>query len=283
MSIVYGKAFDRNGIIYPLEALARAEAEDLHAKFYALKARMENWSSGKQILKAHIVSTWVSELVHHAAMLDAVEKLIGPDILCWSASFFAKEAKNSSYVGWHQDITYWGLEPAEKVVTVWLGLTDAKQDNGCMCCIPGSHLESPREHECKAGTNNMLMGAQEVALSEADNARMTVVELEPGEFSIHHARLLHGSYGNHSSRARVGISINYMATEVRQAGTEIPDYATLVRGVDRFGHFTLEPRPQSDFDETAIAAYRTSIQSPGGLGRVNDENPVTYINLAAIV
>ena len=192
--------FEDEGIIYPIRILGHSEAVALQPRYEALRDRMADWSTAKQLPKSYLVSPWVNDLVRHPKILDAVESLLGPDILCWAATFFAKEPNNTGFVGWHQDITYWGLEPGDKVVTAWLALTDAKPDNGCMCFVPGTHNSGMRNHEFNPGSGNMLAGDQEVILSSDEEKHIQHVELEPGEMSIHHSRLLHGSVGNTSSR-----------------------------------------------------------------------------------
>ena len=262
--------FQENGITFPLQALPASDAAKLVTAFYALARRMEGWTDGPQILKSHLVSTWVCELVHNSKILDAVENLIGPDILCWAATFFAKEPETDGYVGWHQDIHYWGLKPAEQVVTVWLGLTDAHRDNGGMFCIPGSHQEGDKVHQQYPDSDNMLLGSQQVDISEHDLGRSISVDLQPGQFSVHHSRLLHGSYGNLSQRPRIGLSINYISTAVKQQGNSGCDSAMLVRGKDHFGNFKLEPRPEADFDPAGIAAYKEALLTPSGIGGADD-------------
>ncbi|MDH3693867.1 MAG: phytanoyl-CoA dioxygenase family protein, partial [Gammaproteobacteria bacterium] len=249
--------------------------------YQVLRDRMADWSTAKQLPKSYLVSTWVNNLMRHPTILDAVESLLGPDILCWAATFFAKEPNNAGFVGWHQDITYWGLKPGDKVVTAWLALTDAKSDNGCMCTIPGTHKASLRKHEFHPGSDNLLAGDQEVILSAEEEQNIQHIELEPGEMSIHHSRLLHGSVANTSSRPRVGLSINYFAVEVRQTIPNVTDSATLVRGQDR-GHFALEPRPEADFDAASIAAYKKFIQSQSGLGAYDDRAASAHAKLEAI-
>ncbi len=261
--------FEDQGIVYPIRVLEITEATELQLRYETLRDRMANWSTAKQLPKSYLVCNWVNDLMHHPVILDAVESLLGPDILCWAATFFAKEPHNAGFVGWHQDITYWGLEPAEKVVTTWLALTDAKTDNGCMCVIPGTHQGGLRKHEFKPGAGNMLAGDQEVILTAGEQKKIQHIELEPGEISIHHSRLLHGSVGNSSSRPRIGLSINYFAAEVRQTIPGVRDSAILVRGKDR-GFFELEPRPKTDFDADSIAAYKKYIQSQSGLGVYDD-------------
>jgi chlorinating enzyme len=264
------KEFQENGIVFPVQAISSSEASSLVPEFYALANRMGDWTEGPQIPKSHLVSTWVCELVHNNAVLDVVENLIGPDILCWAATFFAKEPQTDGYVGWHQDIHYWGLEPAEQVVTAWLGLTDAHRDNGGMFCIPGSHQKGDRDHQQYPDSDNMLLGSQEVDISEEELSRSIPVDLEPGQFSVHHARLLHGSYGNLSRRPRIGLSINYISTAVAQRANGGRDSAMLVRGNDSFGNFSLESRPEADFDQASLSVYKTALLTPSGIGGADD-------------
>ncbi len=263
--------FDQLGVVFPATALSPEAASALLPRYYELKSRTQNWVAGAQILKSHLVSTWVAELIRDAEILDVVEEILGPDILCWTASFFAKEPHSAGYVGWHQDISYWGLDPAERVVTAWLGLTDAQPDNGCMCVIPGTHNGPTKDYIHAPGSENMLLAAQEMQLSPTEQDSVLPVALNAGQFSVHHSRLIHGSYGNESSRPRVGLSINYVATDVSQTMNEGSDFATLVRGVDNFGKFSLEERPSNDFDDAAIAQYRKSILAPSGIGGTNNE------------
>ncbi len=262
--------YRRDGLVFPLRALEAAEAAELVLKFEALRRRMDGWSAGAQILKPHLVSTWAADLVRHPRLLDAVEDLIGPDILCWTATFFAKRAESPGFVGWHQDLTYWGLEPADKIVTAWLGLTESRRENGCMRVVPGSHAQAGRAQTHAPGIGNMLMSEQDIALGEHELASALDVELQAGEFSIHHAWLVHGSQANPSPRPRIGLSINYMAAEARQAVGAQRDSAMLVRGADAHGHFDLEPQPQADFDDAARAAHRKAMASPSGVGRAGD-------------
>ncbi len=274
--------FQNNGITFPLQALSASDASSLVPAFYALAQRMEGWTDGAQILKSHLVSTWVCALVHNSKILNAVEDLIGPDILCWAATFFAKEPETDGYVGWHQDIHYWGLEPAEQVVTVWLGLTDAHRDNGGMFYIPGSHQEGDKVHQQYPDSDNMLLGSQQVDISKDDLARSIAVDLQPGQFSVHHARLLHGSYGNLSQRPRIGLSINYVSTAVKQRSNGGRDSAMLVRGKDQFNNFNLEPRPEADFAPTGIAAYKAALLTPSGIGGADDSIYNKQPNLSRI-
>ncbi len=259
-----------NGVVYPLTALQQDEALSLIPRFMEIKERMSGWTASKQILKAHLVSTWVNEITRNSRILDAVECLLGPNILLWGATFFAKEPNLSLHVGWHQDLLYWGLQPPDGVLTVWLALSDALEDNGAMQVICGSHVDGFRQHSNSFDGNNMLMSDQNAELTKDDLKRRITVELLPGQFSIHHSMVLHGSGPNTSDRSRIGLSINYISTDVIQLKNQGQDAAMLVRGTDYYRHFEQEQAPSAEFTPEAISQYRKSITMPSGLATVDD-------------
>jgi hypothetical protein len=119
--------------------------------------------------KTHLLFTWADELVHHPAILDAVADVIGPDILCWTTNFFIKEPSSAGFVSWHQDSTYWGLDPAD-VVTAWVAFTDATPENGYMQFIPGTHTVEQLPHLDTFHRDNLLSRGQEIAV-EVDKQR----------------------------------------------------------------------------------------------------------------
>ncbi len=203
-------------------------------------------------IKSHLVFGCLDELVHRPAVLDAVEDLLGADILAWSSSIFAKDPADPGYVSWHQDVAYWGLEPPN-VVTAWLALTGSTPENGCMRVVPGSHLGPVEAHRDTYAPHNMLSRGQEIAAG-VDEARARDVALLPGQMSLHHVKLFHASPPNASGRRRVGFSIRYIPAEVRQVRGEA-DSATLVRGADRDAHFEPEPRPAAEFDEGRLVLH----------------------------
>ncbi len=270
------------GIVYPLTAISEREAESLIDRFRELQERMDGWTNSRQLLKVHLVSKWVYELATHRRVLDAVEGILGGNILLWGATFFAKKPNHTFHVGWHQDLLYWGLQPADGVLTVWLGLTDASRDNGAMQVVRGSHRQGIREHDNSCDENNMLMSSQNSALTEQDEPFRDSVELRPGQFSMHHSMVLHGSGPNHSARPRIGLSINFISTEVVQRNNDGVDRAMLVRGVDHYGHFDLESPPDADFSSASIAQFRESIVVPSGLATMDDMR-ASLINFDNIV
>ncbi len=246
-------AFARNGYHFPLRALSADQALAYRRKLEHSEATLGGPLRGALRSKPHLIFTWANDLIRLPAILDAVEDILGPNLLVWSTSFFIKEARDPSYVSWHQDSTYWGLSHPD-VVTAWVALSVSTVENGCMRVIPGSHLKDQLPHQDTFAENNLLTRGQEVMV-EVDEADAVDVELQPGEFSLHHVRLVHGSDPNNADYRRIGYAIRYIPTYVRQ--TEGPrDCATLVRGVDNYNHFDMEPVPKADLDPEAVALHR---------------------------
>ena len=243
--------YREQGYYAPVRVMPRTEADALRGKLEAFEAGA-GAMAGKLRHKSHLLFTWLNDLVRHPNILDAVEDVIGPNILCWGSSFFIKEPRNPGFVSWHQDLTYWGLEPAD-VVTAWVALSDSTAENGAMRVVPGTHLMAQVPHRDTFRPENLLSRGQEIMV-EVDEREARMLELEAGEMSLHHVRLIHGSDPNPSGLRRIGFAIRYIPTTVRQvAGSH--DHATLVRGVDTYGHFEPEERPNADMSERAVAFH----------------------------
>src|SRR6185312_3616744 len=162
------------------------------------------------------------------------------------------EKRNSAYVSWHQDSTYWGLEPPD-IVSAWVAFSDSTPENGAMRVIPASHKLDQVPHRDTFARDNLLSRGQEIMV-DVDERQAVTLELAAGEMSLHHVRLIHGSDPNPSDLRRIGFAIRYIPTYVRQvAGSH--DTATLVRGTDRYGNFELEPRPDADCSPEAVAYH----------------------------
>jgi chlorinating enzyme len=202
--------------------------------------------------KSHLLFSWIGDLIRESRIVEAVADLHGPDLLCWTTNFFIKEANNPAFVSWHQDSTYWGLSRPD-VVTAWVAFTPSHRANGAMEFIPGTHTSDQIPHRDTFSKNNLLTRGQEVAV-EVDTTRARTIELRPGEMSLHHVRLVHGSPPNPSNDRRIGFAIRYIPTSVQQVAGE--DSATLVRGADHYHHFELEPRPAQDMDPEFVALHK---------------------------
>jgi len=245
------RQYNEFGYYAPVPALTTAEAGAIRDKLERFEADA-GVLAGKLRHKSHLLFTWLNDLIRHPRILDAVEDIIGPNILCWGSSFFIKERHDRSFVSWHQDSTYWGLDPAD-VITAWVALSDSTAENGAMRVIPGSHKLDQIPHRDTFRPDNLLSRGQEIMV-EVDEREARMLELNAGEMSLHHVRLIHGSDPNPSGKRRIGFAIRYIPTYVRQAvGTH--DTATLVRGVDTHHHFGAEQRPDADMSDAAQAYH----------------------------
>lgn len=244
--------YREQGFLSPVRVISEAEALALRAKLETIEDAMGGPLRGDLRHKTHLLFPFLAELVRHPQILDAIEDLLGPDILCWSSNFFIKEAADPAFVSWHQDSTYWGLSTPD-VATAWVALTASTAENGAMAMVPGSHRFDQMPHRDTFDRHNLLTRGQEIAV-EVDEAKAVVLKLLPGEMSLHHVRTVHGSAPNPTFDRRIGFAIRYIPTRLRQLEGE--DSATLVRGGDRFHHFAHEPRPKIDMDPEMLALHR---------------------------
>jgi len=240
------------GYFFPLPLLRPEEVSALRGKLEAFEASQGHPIEGAQRSKSHLLFKWLDDLMRDARILDAVEDLIGPDILCWNSIFWIKEAHSPSFVSWHQDLRYWGLD-CDDLVTAWVALSPATVESGCMRVLPGSHRKELLPHADTYDSANMLTRGQEIAV-EVDEAATVTMALQPGEMSLHNVRLAHASGPNRSGDRRIGVSFHYMPTRSRQLVGEW-DSAALVRGEDRYHHFAQAPVPTRDMDPDAVAFH----------------------------
>lgn len=249
------ESYKRDGFYFPVPALSQDEVAYFRGKLEAHERETGAPLQGNMRHKAHLLFTWVDELVHHPKILDAAEDVLGPDLLCWTTNFFIKEANSPGFVSWHQDAFYWGLD-RDEVMTAWVALSPANLESGCMKFMPGSQTQAHIEHVDTFHKDNLLSRGQEIAV-KVDDAKAVNCILKPGEMSLHHVKLVHGSEPNRSNDRRIGLAIRYIPTTVRQL--KVRDSATLVRGVDREHNFDPEPRPRKDLDEAALAAHADAV------------------------
>jgi ectoine hydroxylase-related dioxygenase (phytanoyl-CoA dioxygenase family) len=242
--------YRRDGYVCPVAALSTDEAADVRNTIEAFERRSGLVAGHVIRNKGHLKLMRLYELIRHPVILDAVESVLGPDILVWGSSLFVKEAADPAYVAWHQDSYYWGLEP-DDVVSAWIALYPSTLENGAMRVIPGSHRMAQMAHKKSAKDSaNMLFTHEELA-EDVDESRAVDFVLAQGEMSLHHVKILHGSPPNRSRGRRMGYAIRFVAPHVRQRGDM--NSATLVRGQDRYGYFAPEPVPTRDMDPEITA------------------------------
>ncbi len=245
--------YNDDGYLCPVPAIGAAQAQDAVRRLEALETVIGHGLTRDQNLKPHLFLKWASDIVTHPAILDAVEALIGPDILCWSGRFFVKNPGDGGFVSWHQDSTYWGLSAAEEILTAWVALAPTTVANGAMKVVPGTHKRQIEPHR-ENGANNMLLRGQEIAV-DVDEARAVHLILGAGEMSLHHNRIFHGSDQITSDTRRMGFAIRYIPAWVRQT-TGLEDSALLVRGKsDPRNNFVMEQTPRFDLDPDGVMLH----------------------------
>ncbi|MBM3492167.1 MAG: phytanoyl-CoA dioxygenase family protein [Alphaproteobacteria bacterium] len=249
-------AFWRDGFHFPVRVMNAADALGYRRQLEAYEATTGQPIQSNMRHKVHLLFRWAQDLARHPAILDAIEDVLGPNIFCWTTNFFIKEANTSSFVSWHQDATYWGLDP-DDVVTAWVALSDCPVESGAMKLVPGSHRWPQLQHVDTFHKDNLLSRGQEIAV-EVDDATGVMVPLKAGEVSLHHVKLVHGSGPNTTGDRRIGLAIRYIPPHVRQL--KVRDSATLVRGVDTHGYYDCEPAPKADLDAAALAAHKDAVE-----------------------
>ena len=200
----------RDGCIFPVRVMSEADAKAIRARLEAFEKETGGPLKGSLRHKSHLLFSWLGDLVRQEKIVDAIEDLYGPNLLCWTTNFFIKEAHNPAFVSWHQDSTYWGLDRPD-VVTAWIALTESNEANGAMGFIPGTHTSDQIPHRDTFAKDNLLTRGQEVAV-DVDEKKAVTITLKPGEMSLHHVRLVHGSPPNPSNDRRIGFAIRYIPT-----------------------------------------------------------------------
>lgn len=251
------KHYRRDGYVSPVRMLSADEAADYRREVEVVEATMGGELTGVRRTKFYLRFPWAHRLATHKAILDAVEDLIGPDIMLYHNIAWLKNPGDENYVSWHQDNTYFGHAPCD-VLTVWVALSPATPDGGCMRILPGTHklgqlpLTTP-----DAGVGNMLSSGQTVDF-DTETIEPDCMALASGEASIHHAFAIHGSPPNLTEDRRLGLTFIYHPPELRQLG-EVRTSALLVRGEDNFGNFEAEQPPLAADDPATIARHERAV------------------------
>ena len=205
--------YEEDGFCYPIRVISEREAAVHLARVVEMEEAGED--RGRFLRsKAHLACRFIDELARTPAILDWVERILGPDILLWGSTCFVKAPRSPSYVSWHQDLNYWGLDRTDEV-SAWIALSESNEANGCMRFVPGSHRRGPITHDDTFELDNMLTRGQELAV-EVDDEEAVPVCLAPGEMSLHHGRMFHSSGPNTSNRWRAGLALRYITPSTRQ-------------------------------------------------------------------
>jgi non-haem Fe2+, alpha-ketoglutarate-dependent halogenase len=248
------------GYLFPLPALSADELRECNQGLARFEHRLgspmteadRKWRSA-----GYVFLPWVDALVRHPRILDAIESVIGPDILVYTSTFFIKEARSPTFAAWHQDATYFGLEPHEHV-TAWVALTEAGSEAGCMEVVSSQGKPGQLRHAA-LGLAHSINGGGQAIVEPFDQEGVVAMALHAGEFSMHHTLARHRSAPNRAAHRRIGLGISYIPAHVRTIGSYRLS-ALLVRGRDTGGHFDLLPRPERELDLAALERHEQFYQ-----------------------
>lgn len=241
--------YHQQGFLAPVDVMSEDEAAACLRQLQAAETGYPAELNAENRNNPHLALQFLDELVHHPVILDVVEDLIGSDFALWGSVLFIKEGRSKHFVSWHQDATYMGIEPHD-FVTPWLALTPSNLETGCMSMIPGSHLDSIQPHDETFHEDNILTRGQQIP--GVDESSAVDLILKPGQMSLHHARTIHGSRPNRSTRRRAGFAIQaYVPAGGRQL---LGDNLWLpIRGDFMQPDFVELARPRANMDAAALA------------------------------
>lgn len=254
LSVEQVEFYEKNGYLCPINVFSDRETRkfrrwfDEYTEQNQLRLKQLDPRQRRSVYGyTHLTLPWVYEMVSHPNVLDAVEGTIGPNILVWESSWFVKFPNDPAFISWHQDGAYWGLQPPQ-VTTAWIALSSSTPENGCMQVMPGTQNLTLAQRDTYA-KDNLLARGQEIAVG-VDVASAVSLVLAPGQMSLHHIGIAHGSEANRSDHPRIGIAIRYIAPEVVQKSVE-RQMVQLVRGSDKYRHFDIVGPPG---DKKSVAA-----------------------------
>ena len=220
--------YNDKGYVAPIDVLSIQEANEIREEIELIEKKWPNALEGLGRNYVHMISPIFNKVCLNNKILDAVESLIGKNILICGTTLFIKNAKEKGFVSFHQDAKYIGLEP-HNWVTAWIAVTDSNEENGCMRMWPGSHKGNLKDHEQKFDEGNLLTRGQtikNVPIEETDP-----IVLKAGQMSLHHPTVIHGSGLNKSKDRRIGFVVqSYIGSNVDQVLGKI--YVQKARGED---------------------------------------------------
>ena len=238
------------GFISPVKIMSEQDALLIKDELEQVEADFPNEINAESRNNLHLSFTFLDALAHNTIIVDAMEDLIGPNISLWASVMFIKEPSSKHYVSWHQDATYMGLDALD-FPTPWIALSPSNRETGCMTMISGSHKTKIQEHEDTFAKNNILTRGQ--AIQNVDESKAVDLILRPGEMSIHHGAVIHGSQPNNSNQRRIGFSLqSYMPNNVKQIiGRNIWTHVRGIKRDDMDG--ILLDRPKFNMDPNTVA------------------------------
>ena len=241
--------YNEQGFVACVDVMSEDEADSYRQRLEQAERDHYPHINPEKRNNAHLCFTFLDELAHHPRIVGAAEDLIGPDISLWASVLFIKEPSSPHFVSWHQDATYMGMSNND-FVTPWLALTPSNRETGCMSMIPGSHNGHIRQHIDTFGEQNILTRGQQVA--DVNDAGAVDLILRPGQMSLHHGEVIHGSQPNRSQQRRIGFALqSYMRPDVMQVVGD--NYWLDIQGNNERGPDSVSlSRPQTDASQESV-------------------------------
>ncbi|HEU4796514.1 MAG TPA: phytanoyl-CoA dioxygenase family protein [Pyrinomonadaceae bacterium] len=229
--------YANDGLLFPIRVLSAAEAVRYRD---ALEQVAQSCGEGyrRRFDNLHLFFPWAYRLATEEQLLDVVESILGSDLVIDGTLVFYKPPQDSSYASWHQDSVYsgWHLTPS---VSAWIALTPSEPANGCMRAVPGSHKDGLLDHDTVSGDPNLLNRRGERLRMDVDESQAVDIVLQPGEMSLHHTNLVHGSKPNGSDGPRIGFIVRFVTSQTTNREREV----MRVRGNADCSHLRLAPPP----------------------------------------
>ena len=242
------KQYEDEGFVSPINIFSKDKAKEIRNEIELIENHMPEELDNSGRYNAHLISPLLDEVTHDSKILDAVQSLIGENILVCGTTLFIKNPNEKGFVSYHQDAKYIGLEPLNWV-TAWVAITDSNEKNGCMRMWSGSHKDNLKEHDEKFNNGNLLTRGQTVKNVPKDET--TPLILEAGQMSLHHPTVVHGSELNKSNDRRIGFVIqSYISTNVKQVLGK--NSVQLARGTDEYNYHEKINRPVSLMDPNDV-------------------------------
>ena len=242
------KNYEDQGFLAPIDVLSLEEAKEIKKEIEHIEKKWPEELVGLGRNNIHYISPVFDKICHNSKILDAVESIIGKDILVGGTTLFIKDPDKKGFVSWHQDAKYIGFEPYNWV-TAWLAITDANEENGCMRMWSGSHKHELKYHNQKFDENNLLTRGQTIENVPYNETKPVI--LKSGQMSLHHPAIVHGSGLNKSNDRRIGFVIqSYIGANVNQVLGKM--YVQQARGEDHYKYHEHVERAQELMSQSGI-------------------------------
>ena len=240
--------YNDNGYVAPIEVLTKDQTFEIRKEIELIEQKFPKEIEKSGRYNAHLISPLLDQIVHNTKVLDAVEGIIGKNILVCGTTLFIKNPNEKGFVSYHQDAKYIGLKP-HNWVTAWIAITNTNEKNGCMRMWAGSHKGSLKDHKQMFNKGNLLTRGQTV--ENVPEKEVKPLILSAGQMSLHHPTLVHGSGLNKSNDRRIGFVIqSYIGSNVKQVLGE--NSVQIARGNDDFGYHKVIKRSSGLLNENDI-------------------------------